>query len=68
MAKSSSAPKATISAAARGIARNRTVRALKARLAGLVDAVSAWLAPGWTGAELQPVRIRSDRGGGRLRS
>ena len=68
MAKSSSAFKAIASRLARGSARGRTLRAIKARLAGLVDAVSDWLAPGWAGPELQPVRIRGDRGRGRSRS
>ncbi len=68
MAKSSSAFKATLSRLARGARRNPVVRALKAGLAGVADAVSGWLAPGWPGAELQPVRIRSNRGGGRFRS
>lgn len=68
MANSSFASKASVSRPVRAIGRNRTVRAIKARLAGLVDAVSDWLAPGWPGAELQPVRIRGDRQGGRFRS
>jgi len=68
MAKSSSASKAIVSRLRRGVARSRTLRAIKARLAGAVDAVSDWLVPDWAGAELQPIRIRGDRNGDRFRS
>ena len=67
MASSSFAPKAAPSAQERSRARNRTIRAIKARLGEILDAVSGWLDPGYPGPQLQPVRIRATRGGGRPR-
>ncbi len=63
MAQGSSASKAKAMAArlAQGVRRHPKVREIKARLADLVDAATGWLAPGWAGPDLQPVRIRSDR-------
>ena len=60
-------PKVVASRLARGLGRNRTLRAIKARLAELVDSVADWLNPGWQGGELQPIRIRANRGAGRGR-
>ena len=67
MENSSRTQKAAASGLARGLGRNRTLRALKARLTGLVDSVADWLNPGWQGGELQPIRIRANRGDGRGR-
>jgi hypothetical protein len=67
MAKSLSVSKvrAAVSRLVRGVSRSGAAREIKARLAGLSDAVAGWLLPGWPGGELQPVRIRGDRGGRR---
>ncbi|MEI6558892.1 MAG: hypothetical protein WCO00_10840 [Rhodospirillaceae bacterium] len=46
----------------RAIGRNRTIRAVKARLADLAGTVADWLSPGWPDPQLQPVRVRSNRG------
>ena len=67
MASLSFVPKAPPSAQGRSRARNRTIRAIKARLGEILDAVAGWLDPGYPGAQLQPVRVRAIRSGGRPR-